>query len=57
MQSLIAEIRDEQQQANKALAPYVERKRLETLNERIGELIAAVEQVAAAADSPQESDS
>ncbi len=49
--SLVARFVDEQQQANEALAPFVERKRLERLQATLAELAQAAHEAAAEAEA------
>jgi CHAD domain-containing protein len=46
VESLIAEVRAEQTEANLALAPFVEPERLDSVRERLGELVRSAERMA-----------
>jgi CHAD domain-containing protein len=48
VQSLVAQMRDEQAEANLALAPYVSEERLTALAERLDELVRSAEEAVAA---------
>ncbi len=52
IESLIARQRDEQEEANQALAPHVTEERLATLSERIGELVAEARALVPAGAEP-----
>jgi CHAD domain-containing protein len=54
VQSLIAQVRDEQAEANEALAAYVSEERLAGLAERLAELVRAAESLAGGAEPEPE---